>query len=447
VSARTDRLAAELRRRDLLRVHGRVIRSVGTVIEASGPPAFVGEICRIHGDRTEPPQPAEVVGFAEGRVLLMSWARSAGIRPGAEVEGTGTAVTVGTGPELLGRVVDGLGRPLDGRGPIAVSRRRAVRGPALNPLERVSVRAPLVTGIRALDSFVTCAQGQRLGLFAGGGVGKSVLLGMLARSSDADVNVVALVGERGREVVEFLENELGAEGRARSVVVVATSDETALKRVQAARTAMAVAESFRDDGKRVLVLMDSLTRVAMAQREIGLSAGEPPTTRGYPPSSFAILPEIVERAGATSVGSVTGFFSVLLEGDDIDAPLSDAARAVLDGHVVLSRELATAGQYPAVDVVQSISRLRDDALDAEMLAACREVLSLLAARREMADLIAVGAYKPGSDPRVDKALRVEERIRAFLRQGRSERSTWAETRAGLLALAREEREGTVVPAR
>jgi flagellum-specific ATP synthase len=210
---------------------------------------------------------------------------------------------------------------------------------------------------------------------------------------------------------------------------------------------MAVAESFRDDGKRVLVLMDSLTRVAMAQREIGLSAGEPPTTRGYPPSSFAILPEIVERAGATSVGSVTGFFSVLLEGDDIDAPLSDAARAVLDGHVVLSRELATAGQYPAVDVVQSISRLRDDALDAEMLAACREVLSLLAARREMADLIAVGAYKPGSDPRVDKALRVEERIRAFLRQGRSERSTWAETRAGLLALAREEREGTVVPAR
>jgi FliI/YscN family ATPase len=318
----------------------------------------------------------------------------------------------------------------------------------LNPLERISTRKPLPTGIRALDAFVTCAQGQRLGLFAGGGVGKSVLLGMLARSSDADVNVVGLIGERGREVVEFLEGELGADGLARSVVVVATSDDPALKRVQAARTAMAVAESFRDDGKRVLVLMDSLTRVAMAQREIGLAAGEPPTTRGYPPSSFSILPEIVERAGATTTGSVTAFFSVLLEGDDVDAPLSDAARAVLDGHVMLSRDLAVAGHYPAVDVVQSISRLRDDALDPAMLEATREIVSLLAARREMADLIAVGAYKAGADPRVDRALALESSIRAFLRQDRAERSSWTDTRDRLIALAAAGPERkTDVPAR
>ena len=447
MSVRTERLAGELRRRDLLRVHGRVLRSVGAIVEASGPPAFVGEICRIHSSRTEPPAPAEVVGFAEGRVLLMPWSTSAGIRPGAEVEGTGTSLTVGTGPGLLGRVIDSLGNPLDGRGPLLVGSRRTVRGKSLNPLDRVPLREPLATGVRALDAFVTAARGQRLGLFAGGGVGKSVLLGMLARSSDADVNVVAMIGERGREVVEFLENELGDEGRARSVVVVATSDETALKRVQAARTAMAVAESFRDQGKRVLVLMDSLTRVAMAQREIGLAAGEPPTTRGYPPSSFAILPEIVERAGATRTGSITAFFSVLLEGDDIDAPLSDAARAVLDGHVMLSRELATTGHYPAVDVVQSISRLRDDALDPEMLSATREIVALLSARREMADLLAVGAYKPGSDPRVDRALALEQPIRAFLRQDRGERSSWAQTRAGLLALAASGREVSGVPAR
>jgi flagellum-specific ATP synthase len=249
-----------------------------------------------------------------------------------------------------------------------------------------------------------------------------------------------VIGERGREVIEFLQNELREEGLARSVVVVATSDETALKRVQAARTAMAVAESFRDEGNRVLVLMDSLTRVAMAQREIGLAAGEPPTTRGYPPSSFAVLPEIVERAGATKAGSITGFFSVLLEGDDVDAPISDAARAVLDGHVMLSRDLATSGHYPAIDVVSSISRLRDDAQDPPMLEATRDILSMLAARRDMADLIAVGAYKPGADARVDRALRLEEPIRSFLRQSRGERSTWDETRASLLALSHAERE-------
>ncbi len=441
MSARSDRLAAELNRRDLLRLHGRVLRSVGAIVEASGPPAFVGEICRIHSSRTEPPAAAEVVGFSEGRVLLMPWSSSAGVRPGAEVEGTGTQLTVGVGPELLGRVIDGLGRPLDDKGPLAFGRRRPVRGRALNPLQRVPLKHALPTGIRALDAFVTCAQGQRLGLFAGGGVGKSVLLGMLARGSDADVNVVALIGERGREVIEFLENELRPEGLARSVVVVATSDETALKRVQAARTAMAVAESFRDEGKRVLVLMDSLTRVAMAQREIGLAAGEPPTTRGYPPSSFAILPEIVERAGATRAGSITGFFSVLLEGDDIDAPLSDAARAVLDGHVMLSRDLATSGHYPAIDVVASVSRLRDDVQDPVMLEAARDIVSLLAARRDMADLLAVGAYKPGADARVDRALRLEEPIRTFLRQGRADRSSWDGTRAGLLALSAGGREG------
>jgi FliI/YscN family ATPase len=445
-----SRTAAALRRlrdADLLRVHGRVVRSVGSVVEASGPPSFVGEICRIETGRNEPSTPAEVVGFAEGRVFLMPWSSSAGVRPGCEVVGTGTELTVGTGPELLGRVLDGLGHPIDGRGPLDAQKRRPVRARPLNPLQRVPSRRPLVTGIRSIDAFVTCAKGQRLGLFAGGGVGKSVLLGMIARSSGADVNVLALVGERGREVMGFLEDELGPEGRAKSVVVAATSDESPLKRVQAARTAATIAESFRDEGRDVLLVMDSLTRVAMAQREIGLAAGEPPTTRGYPPSSFAVLPELVERAGATREGSITGFFSVLLEGDDIDAPLSDAARAVLDGHVVLARELATAGHYPAVDVLESVSRLRDGAQDEAMRAACREILRTMAARREMSDLIAIGAYRAGTDPDVDRALAMQTGIRAFLRQERGERSTWEETRAGVLALTARAEGKTDVPAR
>jgi flagellum-specific ATP synthase len=442
---RTRRMIRQLERADLLRVHGRVIRSIGAVVEASGPPAFVGEICRIHVSRNEPPVPAEVVGFAEGRVVLMPWGSAAGIRPGSEVVGTGSALTVGVGDELMGRVLDGLGRPIDDRGPLLSGERRPVRGPTLNPLHRVSPKEPLVTGIRSIDALVTCARGQRLGLFAGGGVGKSVLLGMLGRTSDADVNVLALVGERGREVVEFLEQELGEDGLARSVVVVATSDESPLKRVQAARVACAIGESFRDEGKHVLLLMDSLTRVAMAQREIGLAAGEPPTTRGYPPSSFAILPEIVERAGATRDGSVTGFYSVLLEGDDIDAPLSDAARAVLDGHIVLARELATVGHYPAVDPLASVSRMRDDAQDPEMLTSCREMIELLAVRRDMADLLAIGAYKAGSDPRVDRALEREEAMNGFLRQGRREKSTWEETRKRVIGLMASRTEEAGVP--
>jgi flagellum-specific ATP synthase len=434
VSERTGILKEDLRAVDLLRVHGRVLRSVGSLVEASGPPAFVGELCRIHPSRSGPSATAEVVGFSEGRVLLMPWSRSTGIRPGSEVVGTGSVLTVGTGPELLGRVIDGLGRPLDEGGPLLTKERRPVRGSTLNPLHRVASRRPLVTGVRSIDALVTAAEGQRLGLFAGGGVGKSVLLGMIARGCEADVTVLALIGERGREVVDFLDNELGPEGRKRAVVVVATSDQTALERVQAARTAMAVAESFRDGGARVMVLMDSLTRVAMAQREIGLAAGEPPTTRGYPPSSFAILPEIVERAGATRAGSITGFFSVLLEGDDVDAPVSDAARAVLDGHVMLTRDLASAGHFPAIDVVESVSRLRDDVLDAATLKSARELVSLLAARREMADLISIGAYRKGSDPRVDKALALREAADAFLRQDRHEFSQWEETRSRLLAL-------------
>lgn len=434
MSARTERMNRDLRRVDLLRIHGRVLRSVGSLVEASGPPAFVGEICHIHTSRTEPAATAEVVGFAEGRVLLMPWSGSAGIRPGSEVVGTGTMLTVPTGPELLGRVIDGLGRPLDDFGPLTSHERRPVRGTTMNPLHRVAARKPLATGVRAIDALATAAEGQRLGLFAGGGVGKSVLLGMIARGCEADVTVLALIGERGREVVDFLENELGEEGRRRSVVVVATSDQSALERVQAARTAMAVAESFRDSGKRVMLLMDSLTRVAMAQREIGLAAGEPPTTRGYPPSSFAILPEIVERAGVTQSGSVTAFFTVLLEGDDVDAPISDAARAVLDGHLMLSRDLASNGHYPAIDVVESISRLRDDVLDDQALAAARDFISLQAARREMSDLISIGAYKSGSDLRVDRALAIRADTDAFLRQNRDEFTPWNETRSRLLAL-------------
>jgi len=441
----TERFLDGLHRADLLRVHGRVIRSIGAVVEASGPPSFVGEICRIDTGRNDRPILAEVVGFADGRVLLMPWERSDGLRPGSEVVGTGRALSVETGDKLLGRVLDGLGRPIDGLGPIQRGERRLVRGPRLAPLDRVASRESFVTGVRSIDGFVTVARGQRLGLFAGGGVGKSVLLGMIARSSVADVNVLALVGERGREVVDFLENELGPEGRRRSVVIAATSDDSPLQRVQAARVAAAVAESFRDLGKNVLLLMDSLTRVAMAQREIGLAAGEPPATRGYPPSSFAMLPEIVERAGATRAGSITGFYTVLLEGDDIDAPVSDAARAVLDGHIVLSREMAVAGIYPAVDIIESVSRLRDDVQDADMNRAARDVIELEGTRRSMADLLSIGAYKTGTNPRVDRAVRLEERLRSFQRQPRDEASSWNDTRSALLELRASSLEAMIVP--
>jgi FliI/YscN family ATPase len=439
-------LLERLRRADLVKTRGRVTRSVGQLVEASGPPAFVGEICRIHMGRHDAPLHAEVVGFAESRILLMPWASNAGVRPGAEVEGSGEALSIRVGDDLLGRVVNGRGVPIDGKGIVDAGEMRAVRGPRLGALDRVPDREPLATGVRGIDAFVSCALGQRLGIFAGGGVGKSVLLGMIARSSSADVNVLALVGERGREVVDFLHHELGADGLARSVVVVATSDESAIQRVQAARVACAIAESFRDRGRKVLFLLDSLTRVAMAQREIGLGAGEPPTTRGYPPSSFAILPEIIERAGRTRTGSITGFYTILLEGDDIDAPVSDAARAVLDGHLVLSRELATRSQFPAVDVLDSVSRLRDDCQDPEMNTACRAILEVLGARRAMHDLIAIGAYKKGSDARVDRALGIEDEVRRFLCQGRRERSGWEETRAGLLRLASLGMESARVPA-
>jgi FliI/YscN family ATPase len=442
MSARSETLSRSLDQADLVPVHGRVIRSLGPVIEASGPPCFVGETCEIRLSRQGPPAFAEVIGFAEGRVLLMPWSAAFGVRPGAEVVSTGATLEVAVGEGLLGRVLDGLGSPIDGAGPLRASSRRPARGRALHPLERVPCRDVLVTGIRSIDSIVTCVRGQRLGIFAGGGVGKSVLLGMLARSGDAHVNVVTLVGERGREVVDFLERELEEEGRARSVIVVATADDPPLKRVQAARTACAIAEWFRDQGNHVLLLMDSLSRVAMAQREIGLSAGEPPTTRGYPPSSFAILPELTERAGATKEGSITGFYSILLEGDDVDAPISDAARAVLDGHLVLSRELATAGHFPAIDPLESVSRLRDESLDEEMLEAVREIVGLLAARRDVRDLISIGAYKTGSDPNVDRALKLEAAIAKFLRQGRREKSSWNETKARLFGLVRENSEGS-----
>lgn len=443
---RADVLVERVRRVDLLRVRGRVTRSLGAIVEASGPPAFLGEVCRIHRGRQETPISAEVVGFAEGRVFLMPWSSTDGIRPGAQVEGTGDSLRIRVGDDLLGRVVNARGAPIDSKGPLAGRETRPVRGERLGALERASIREPLVTGVRALDAFVTCSVGQRLGLFAGGGVGKSVLLGMIARGSSADVCVLALVGERGREVGDFIHRELGEEGLRRSVVVVATSDEPAIQRVQAARTACAIAESFRDRGKRVLLLLDSLTRVAMAQREIGLGAGEPPTTRGYPPSAFAILPELVERAGATAAGSITGFYTILLEGDDIDAPISDAARAVLDGHIVLSRRLATGNQFPAVDLLESISRLRDECQDDAMNLACRELVELFAARRAMDDLISIGAYKSGADWRVDRALAIEEDVRRFLTQGRRETADWKETRDGVLRLAARAKEAVAVPA-
>ena len=321
------------------------------------------------------------------------------------------------GPSLRGRVLDGLGNPIDGKGPLHAGERRSVHAEPPDPLSRRRVRQALGTGVRALDGLVSCGKGQRMGIFAGSGVGKSTLMGMIARNSEADVNVIALVGERGKEVLDFLEDCLGEEGLKRSVVVVATSDQPALIRLKAAFVATAIAEYFRDAGKDVVLMMDSLTRVAMAQREIGLAAGEPPTTRGYTPSVFALLPRLLERAGMTARGSITGFYTVLVEGDDMDEPIADASRAILDGHLVLSRRLASRGQYPPIDVMESVSRVMKDVTSEAHWDRSIEVKSMMAAYAEAEDLINIGAYARGSNPNIDRSLQFVDPINDYLRQG------------------------------
>jgi flagellum-specific ATP synthase len=407
---------------DLQRRHGRVRDLIGLIVEASGVEAQVGEVCHIEtgrpGARRQPTVPAEVVGFRDGRTLLMALGEPEGLAPGARVTATGRTLRVPVTDALLGRAVDGLGVPMDGGGPIAsgiVPTRPAMAAPP-DALERPRITERVSLGVRALDALVPMGRGQRLGIFAGSGVGKSSLLGMIARSASADINVICLVGERGREVREFMERDLGPEGLARSVVVVATSDQPALVRLKAAFTATAIAEHFRDQGRDVMLMMDSVTRFAMAQREVGLAIGEPPATRGYTPSVFAMLPKLLERSGTSPAGSITALYTVLVDGDDMNEPIADAVRGILDGHVVLSRHLAHAGHYPAVDVLASVSRLVGEVTAPQTRAAASQVRGLLATYREKEDLIAIGAYQPGADPQTDAAIAARPAITAFLRQ-------------------------------
>lgn len=397
-------------------VRGRVIELVGLLIRAAVPGARVGEVCLIRSPHRARELRAEVVGFRGSEVILMPLGDIHDVAMGAEVVSTGTALTVRVGDELLGRVLDGLGEPADGRGAIegGVEYNVAARPPA--PLSRERVTRPLATGVRALDGVLTVGRGQRVGIFAAAGVGKSTLLGMIARNTEADVNVIALVGERGREVRDFLEQDLGEEGLARSVVVVATSNEPSLVRLKAAYVATAIAEYFRDQGKRVVLLMDSVTRFARALREVGLAAGEPPARAGFPPSVFSELPRLLERTGNSDRGSITAFYTVLVEGDDMTEPIADETRSILDGHIVLSRDLASAAHFPAIDVNASVSRVMSTVATREHVEAARRLREVLATYERQRDLIAIGAYKKGSDPRTDYALAKLDAVNAFLKQ-------------------------------
>lgn len=414
--------------------YGRVTRVVGLVIEAVGIEAGLGELCRVTSLNDERSILAEVVGFHERGVLLMPLGDMDGLHPGSSVRPMGRSFGVDVGPGLLGRIVNGLGHPIDGKGKIEIDDRVPLSAEPPNPLERESIESILETGVRAIDGTLTIGRGQRVGIFAGSGVGKSTLLGMIARQASADVNVIALLGERGREVRDFLEHSLGPEGLARSVVVVATGDQAALVRARGALVATAIAEYFRDQGKQVLLMVDSVTRVAMAWREIGLAVGEPPTTKGYPPSVFAALPRLLERAGNGARGGITGIYTVLVDGDDFNEPVADAARSILDGHVVLTRKLAAAGHFPAIDVLDSKSRVRDHVIDPTHREAANALLRLEAAYREKEDLILVGAYQKGSDRMVDAAIQLRDGALGFLRQPPEETTRFEATRNALLAL-------------
>lgn len=399
---------------------GRVVQVIGLVIESEGPAAALGELCRIESARRDGVTLAEVVGFRDQHLLLMPLGELHGIHPGSEVTATGAPLRVGVGPALLGRVLDGLGRPLDGLGAVRPEQMVELNRLPPHPLRRRRIEKLFQTGIKAIDTFAPCGRGQRLGIFAGSGVGKSTLLGMMASHAEAEVNVIALIGERGREVREFLERDLAPAGRRKSVVVVATSNEPALHRVKGAFLAMAIAEYFRNLGQSVLLMMDSVTRLAMAQREIGLATGEPPATRGYTPSVFSLLPQLLERAGAGETGDITGLFTVLVEADDMNDPIADATRSILDGHLVLSRELAAQNHYPAIDVLESVSRLNRDLLPPEKLNLAAAAREHLAVYRRHQDLIHIGAYPAGSNPAIDRAIALREPLNQFLRQGVNE---------------------------
>ena len=430
-----DDYRSKVARFDPVLQNGKVAQVIGLVIESNGPNAMLGEICNIYYDRAnqydpdKPPIRAEVVGFRDNRVLLMPLSAMEGIKPGSDVVATRETQQVMVGDALLGRMLDGLGQPMDGGPPPARLRPYPLHAPPPNAVTRPRIQQPLQTGVRALDGCLTLGKGQRLGIFSGSGVGKSTLMGMIARNTSADVNVIALVGERGREVRDFVEESLGVEGVQRSIVVVATSDQPALVRIRAAFVATAIAEYFRDRGADVMLMMDSITRLALAQREVGLAIGEPPATRGYTPSVFAILPRLLERAGTsgTGSGSITGLYTVLVEGDDMNEPVADAVRGILDGHVVLSRHLAHRGHYPAIDILQSISRVMPQITCGEQRSSSDTIREILAIYKDAEDLINIGAYVDGSNPRIDRAKSKIDTVNTFLRQRSNDPATYEET--------------------
>ncbi len=394
---------------------GRVVKMVGLTIEASGPSANLNDVCYITGEDNLHKIPAEVVGFRENRILLMPYDDMTGVGIGSLVENSGSAFKVPVGKELLGKTLDGLGNPMDDS-VLTRSQYYPAEAPPPDPLKRKIIDEVLPLGVKAVDGMLTVGKGQRIGIFAGSGVGKSTLLGMFARNTKADINVIALIGERGREVREFIERDLGEEGIKRSVLVVATSDKPALIRKKAAKTATAIAEYFRDQGKDVLLMMDSLTRFSMAQREIGLASGEPPVSRGYPPSVYSEMPKLLERAGNSEHGSITGLYTVLVDGDDFNEPITDTARSILDGHIMLSRKLGHKNHYPAIDVLQSISRCMSSIVTKEHKAAAGKLKNVLATYQDAEDLINIGAYKSGSNPDIDNAIAKIKEVNAFLQQ-------------------------------
>ena len=418
---RFEGLIHAVRGGEFVQREGRVSQVTGLVVESDGPPAAIGDICEIEIDRLGNSAFAEVVGFRKHRLLLMSLGEVSGIRPGGRVIATGSPLRIPVGDALKGRVVNGFGEAIDGQGPIVSDDHASIQLGPPPPMTRRRIQRPFLTGIKAIDTFVPCGRGQRMGIFAGSGVGKSTLLGMIAGQAEADVNVIALIGERGREVREFLERDLCPVGRSKTVAVVATVNEPALVRLNAAFAAMAIAEYFRERGANVLLMMDSVTRVAMAQREIGLSVGEPPATRGYPPSVFSTLPRLLERAGNSAGGCMTGLFTVLVENDDMNDPVGDAVRSILDGHIILSRQLAERNHYPSIDVLQSVSRLSRELWSPEQCDLVGHARHLLSLYDRNEDMINLGGYQPGANPDIDLAMERQPAIQRFLQQSSQER--------------------------
>lgn len=412
---------------DPYRYMGKIEKIVGMTIEASGPQCSIGDICRIYAKDFKSHIFAEVVGFQSEKVLLMPYTDIEGIGPGSIVDNTGDKLMVKTGDALIGRIIDAIGQPIDGNGEIEYTDSVSISGIPTNPLTRPKIAEPIELGVKAIDGLLTLGKGQRIGIFAGSGVGKSTLMGMIARKVKADINVIALVGERGREVREFIENDLGPEGMARSVVVVATSDQPAMMRYKCPMTATAIAEYFMSQGKDVLIMMDNLTRFAMANREVGLSIGEPPIARGYTPSIYAQMPKLLERAGCFEKGSITGIYAVLVEGDDTNEPIADTVRGIIDGHIILSRKIAAQNHYPAIDILPSVSRLMSTVASPEHKEAASKLRNLLSLYNNNVDLISIGAYKAGTNPKLDEAISKIDKINAFLCQRTNESFTLDET--------------------